>query len=418
MNVIVAPSTISGELIIPPSKSIAQRVLAASLLHKGVTTIYNFGSSDDEKAALTIIQQLGVRTIIKSNELRIISEGVVPTTNEIKCGESGLSARLFTPIAATSSLLLTIQAEGSLSKRPMHFFKEILSQLHVEVDDSNGTLPISVQGPLIPKDILIDGSLSSQFLTGLLFAFVCSTSKKVVITVNALASRPYIDLTLEVLKNFGHIIYNEGYERFVINPIPIINSEINYTIEADWSSASYWIVAALIAGDISLKGLNENSLQADKAILEVVKKCGGNFEFDGVFLKVNQTEKLRSFEFDASDAPDLFPILSMLASCCEGISRITGLHRLKHKESDREKSIIAMLTSFGVNHKKEKNTLIIKGTRSIKSCIINAFSDHRIAMSAAIGALKADGDVLIKDAECVSKSYPDFFKHLHSFRRL
>lgn len=414
MNAVITPKKIKGSIVVPASKSLMQRACAGALLHHGTTYIHNAGNADDDVAALKIIQQLGAKIhLLADNSLQIISHGVQPVTDEIDCNESGLSARLFTTIAATYHKLITVNGRGSLLKRPMSFFHEVLPKLNVEVLATNNFLPITLKGPLVAKSISIDGSLSSQFLTGLLFAYAFTAREKVTIDVHDLNSKPYIDLTLRVLKQFGKSIINDGYNRFVISPTNFREEEVNFIVEGDWSSASYWIVAGLLNGNVELKGLDENSLQADKAILNVVKQCGGKVLFKDDTLTIRHTNNLQQFHYDATDCPDLFPVLSVLASCCKGTSSIKGLHRLLHKESNRKMSICEMLNSFRVDFYTEEDTLNIHGTAELKSCTINSFNDHRIAMSAAIGALKADGNVNIQDAECVSKSYPDFFEHLN-----
>lgn len=391
-----------------------QRACAAALLNNGFTTLYNPGISDDDRAALRIIKKLGATIeTFPDGSLRIESEGIKPVSNSISCGESGLCARLFTPIAALSNQALTITGEGSLLERPMDFLTAVLAQLNVQVSDTQGRLPITVQGPLQPKAIHVDGSLSSQFLTGLLFAYAFAARQDVKIEVSHLASKPYIDLTLSLLEHFGKRIANNEYTHFTIVAARQERHDVTYTVEADWSSASYWIIAGLINGAIRLKGLNSNSRQADRVLLDIVKSCGGNLTFEDNTLHIHKTTSLQSFYFDATDAPDLFPALAVLAASCHGSSILKGLGRLKHKESNREESIRQLLNSFGVPYTIDGDSLIITGIQQFKSCTINSFVDHRIAMAAAVGALKAEGEVTIRDAQCVSKSYPDFFKHLN-----
>ena len=242
MTTIVSPSIIHGTLTAPASKSSMQRACAAALLHKGTTHIYNAGISNDDKAALDIIQQLGATVHFRNDYIEIVSKGFGSATSEnktINCGESGLSIRMFSPIAALSSSIINIVGEGSLQKRPMDFFDETFPQLEIEIISTEGKLPLQIKGPLQPKDITIDGSLSSQFLTGLLFAFGEAATETATITVINLKSKPYIDLTLNVMENFGYEIVNDNYERFIINPkVNKENEIIKYTVEGDWSSRS------------------------------------------------------------------------------------------------------------------------------------------------------------------------------------
>ena len=202
MKAIVVPSQLKGSITAPTSKSSMQRACAAALVRKGETVLFNPGSSNDDKAALNIIQQLGAKVDVQSDRIIINSNGVKPVGNVIDCHESGLSIRMFTSIAALSEQLITVKGSGSLSKRPMNFFDEVLPQLCVEIKSNNGYLPIEINGPLQPKNITIDGSLSSQYLTGLLFAYAAADASDVSIKVTNLTSRPYVDLTLQVLKSF------------------------------------------------------------------------------------------------------------------------------------------------------------------------------------------------------------------------
>ena len=219
MQAIIKPGKIRGEATIPPSKSMMQRACAAALLHRGTTIIRNAGTSDDDKAALRVIQQLGAKVhTLANNELEIISHGVQPVSDKIDCGESGLCARLFSPIAAVSHLPVLISGNGSLLERPMEAFKSIFEQVHVALPDFNARIPFTVKGPMQIHDIEIDGSMSSQFLSGLLFAFAFTTHEPVTIKVNELKSVPYIDLTLSVLQKFGKQVTHDNYSIFYVKP--------------------------------------------------------------------------------------------------------------------------------------------------------------------------------------------------------
>lgn len=415
-SISILPSSIQGTLRVPPSKSMTQRLCAAALLHRGTTNIHQPGNTDDDQAALRIICDLGAHiTLMNEKFWRIDSDGVKPIHNTIFCGESGLSARLFTTLAALSSQPITLTGMGSLLHRPMGDLLHILQSLQVRTTDTQGCLPITVQGPLSIQDVTIDASLSSQFLSGLLFAYAFAATKEVVITVNELVSIPYIDLTLDVLKEFGRKVRHDQYHRFVITPVTTTLKEVVVTPEADWSSAAYWLVAAAINGAVRLEGLQMKSSQGDRAILDIVRGCGGKVEVMNDALLVNTaTAHLTAFEYDATHTPDLFPILAILATACKGMSVIQGIHRLSHKESNRIQSITEMLHAFGVPFTIASNALQIEGVTALKAANINTHHDHRIAMAASIGALRAAGVVTIDDAACVSKSYPAFFEHLRS----
>jgi 3-phosphoshikimate 1-carboxyvinyltransferase len=414
MTTIVSPSIINGTLAAPASKSSMQRACAAALLHKGTTHIHNAGISNDDKAALDILKQLGASVSFKNDYVEINSNGFganIAENKTINCGESGLSIRMFSPIAALSTITINIIGEGSLQKRPMDFFDEIFPQLGIEISSNNGKLPLQINGPLQPKNITIDGSLSSQFLTGLLFAFGKAATETVTITVNDLKSKPYIDLTLNVMANFGFNIVNDNYERFIINPKENNdNTIIEYTVEGDWSSASFLLVAGAIAGSVKLSGLDMQSAQADKAIMEVLQLCGAKINISADFIEITKTE-LKAFDFDATDCPDLFPPMAALAAYCNGTTKIKGIHRLAAKESDRAKTLQDIFGKMGVDILLKEDEMIIEGG-TIKSAEVSSHHDHRIAMAAAIAALGAEGNITITEAEAINKSYPQFFEDL------
>ncbi len=397
MQAIISPGHMSGVVTIPPAKSMMQRACAAALLHRGTTVITNPGYSDDDKAALSIIQQLGAEVYeTVDNTIEIVGSGLRPKSEVIHCGESGLSARLFIPIAALSHSDITVTGTGSLLHRPMKEYLQVLPKLGVSVLETNDGLPMVVRGPLQPGNIEIDGSASSQFLTGLLTVYAFTATEPVQILVNDLVSKPYIDLTLQTLRSFGKNIINKDYREFIINPKQLAQvDEVNIHIEGDWSAGANFIVAQAMGADVYIKGLNENSVQADATITRVVNSN-------------------MPFEFDATHSPDLFPILSVYAGYCAGRSEIKGLHRLVHKESNRIESIKTMLENLGISFSIADDTLIVQGGKTFKSCTVDAHNDHRIVMAAAIAALQAKGPITINGAEAVSKSYPAFFEDLLS----
>jgi 3-phosphoshikimate 1-carboxyvinyltransferase len=265
---------------------------------------------------------------------------------------------------------------------------------------------------LQPADITIDGSLSSQFLTGLLMAYAKACTKPVSIKVNDLKSKPYIDLTLLVMKHFGWNVENKNYQEFCF--IPAINdqrSTIHYTVEGDWSGAAFLLVAGAIAGEITVEGLDLNSPQADKAILSALKSAGAKISIDNNKLTIAPAT-LQAFQFDATDCPDLFPPLVALASYCNGITTIKGVTRLTHKESNRALSLQQEFKKMGVEIDVKEDDMLIKGNTGLTGAKVHSHHDHRIAMACAVAALKAVGETVINDADAINKSYPDFYEHL------
>jgi 3-phosphoshikimate 1-carboxyvinyltransferase len=414
VNVTIKPSVIKGTIVAPASKSSMQRACAAALLHSGETTIYNAGKSNDDLAALDIIQKLGASVEINNEKLIINNKDKKLSGNNINCGESGLSIRMFTPIAALSNKEVTISGTGSLLKRPMDFFDEIFPQLGIEVESNKGMLPLKIKGPLQPKDITIDGSLSSQFLTGLLFAYAKAATHTVTITVNNLKSKPYIDLTLQVMKHFGYNVENNNYESFTIKPInQSTNKPINYTVEGDWSGAAFLLVAGAIAGNITVKGLDVFSTQADRKILDALRDCGCKLSIEENKIECAYPPLgVRGFHFNATDCPDLFPPLVALASYCNGTTVIEGVSRLAHKESNRALTLQQEFAKMGVEIILQDDLMMIKGGEGVKGATVHSRHDHRIAMACAVAALKAAGATVIEEAEAINKSYPDFYEHL------
>jgi 3-phosphoshikimate 1-carboxyvinyltransferase len=385
------------------------------LLAHGTTIIRNPGHSNDDKAALGVIKGLGA--VIEQQQdgsLKITGGGVHPDVLAVSCGESGLGIRMFTPIVSLSNNRITINGEGSLTTRPMDFFDEVLPQLGVAITSKEGRLPLQVQGPLQPRNITIDGSLSSQFLTGLLMAYAAAGARDVTITVNNLKSKPYIDLTLQVMQQFGWTVENKNYEQFhftgTTNHQP---STINYTVEGDWSGAAFLLVTGAIAGDITVKGLDVQSTQADKAVLQALQACGARLSIQDEQIEIGPAA-LKAFQFDATECPDLFPPLVALAAYCKGTTVIEGANRLTHKESNRALTLQEEFGKMGIEIELQNDLMLIKGGGGVKGASVHSHHDHRIAMACAVAALKATGETTISEAQAVGKSYPDFYEHIAS----
>jgi 3-phosphoshikimate 1-carboxyvinyltransferase len=425
---------LKGHIQAPASKSSMQRACAAALLKNGESIIKKPGHSNDDKAAIEILKTLGAEVEISAEEMRVQSIGFpkIPPSGgggAINCGESGLSIRMFTPLAALSDKEITINGSGSLVTRPMDFFDEILPQLGVKIKSNNGKLPMKIQGPLQAKNIEVDGSLSSQFLTGLLMAYgvaspnpsergaLDSQSSTVTIKVKNLKSKPYIDLTLDVMKKFGLIVpQNKNYEEFIFHKDslqvpPSGGFRGAYTVEGDWSGGAFLLVAGAIAGPITVRGLDLSSTQADKAIIEALMSANAGIAMDAKGIQLHPVE-MNGFYFDATDCPDLFPPLVALAAYCKGKTTIKGVSRLTHKESNRALTLQDEFDKMGVTIDLQDDIMIVHGTGKVKGADVHSHHDHRIAMSCAVAALKADSETVIEEAQAVKKSYPDFYDDL------
>ncbi|MDB5251099.1 MAG: aroA [Flaviaesturariibacter sp.] len=412
MQAIVSPSRLSGMLTAPASKSSMQRACAAALLKGGCTILDNPGVSDDDRAALGIIGQLGATVRKEGDTIVIESGGIRPEGGSIHCGESGLSVRMFTSIAALCQAPVTITGSGSLLKRPLSFFNEVLPQLGVLCESANGFLPLRVTGPLKPRNITVDGSLSSQFLTGVLMAYSASGASGTTISVTNLNSKPYIDLTLKVMADFGlPVPVNHDYKEFTFGDDVIRAGDVRYQVEGDWSGGAFLLVAGALAGSLDVDGLDVFSTQADKAILQALSQAGAGMSVQEGLIAMRQAP-LKEFHVNATDCPDLFPPLVALASRCPGRSVIEGVHRLAHKESNRALTLQEEFGKMGVGIQLQDDLMVISGGEAIRSATVSSHHDHRIAMACAVAALNADGPVTITGAEAVDKSYPHFWQHL------
>ncbi|HVB04105.1 MAG TPA: 3-phosphoshikimate 1-carboxyvinyltransferase [Chitinophagaceae bacterium] len=406
----IIPSAITGELRANPSKSAMQRAVALSMLARGKSIIRNPGQSQDGLAALQVAGRLGALIRQFEDRIEITGNGVDPQISEINCGESGLSIRMFTPLAAICARPLVITGQGSLALRPMHFFEKMLPALGVSCQTTGGRLPIRIKGPLRAGNIEVDGSLSSQFLTGLLMAFG-AVADQAEVRVRNLKSKPYIGLTLELMAIFGVKVVNDHFQHFVFEKkqryVPT-----DYTVEGDWSGAAFLLVAGAVSGHISVSGLRTDSAQSDKAILQALENCRANVRVGQQALSVS-TGDLRAFDFDATDCPDLFPPLVALAAHCQGTSTISGVSRLAHKESDRGKTLQQEFATLGIGIALVGDQMRVTGGK-IRGARVDSHQDHRIAMACAVAGLTAGGPVVIDGAEAVNKSYPEFWDHLRS----
>ncbi len=404
-----------GTVQAPPSKSYGQRAIAAALLMPTPTILVGLGADNDTRAALGIAEALGCTvSSLTDGSVEIRPGSRVPEQVVLDCGESGLAARLFTPIAAMRCPVLSVSGHGSLLQRPMGGLGRTLTQLGFAVQDNHGRLPLRVTGTPSFKDIDLGTESSSQYLTGILFALAGNADRRIAVRTAHVVSKPYIDLSLQVLERFGFPVATAGYSEFIINPASFAPPpQQPVVVEGDWSSAAFLLVAGALTGKVTLEGLNPNSAQADRNILEVLRIAGARISILDDSITVDGAQ-LDAFETDATHCPDLFPILAVLAAGCRGESEIRGLHRLFDKESNRVESIGEMLLRFGVGFSMDNDMLYIKGQRGRLPAEIDPYNDHRIAMAAAVMALTGAKCTTIKDADCISKSYPAFFEDLRT----
>jgi 3-phosphoshikimate 1-carboxyvinyltransferase len=403
----VAPSEVNGSIRAPSSKSMTQRAIAAGLLSEGESTIINPSFCNDSLAAISIARSLGA-DVSSETSILTMKGGGKPAETTLNCGESGLAIRMFSPVAALFPEEICITGSGSLTTRPMSMIEDALAQLGVSCKTNKGFLPVTIKGPLTGGLCHINGSLSSQLLTGLLMALPLA-EKDSLVTVDNLKSRPYIDMTLQVLSHFGIKVMNDGYSRFTIPGRQKYRAS-EFTVEGDWSGGAFLLVAGAIAGDLTVDGLRTDSAQSDRAILEALDRAGAKMSMAQNSVRVFKSE-LRAFEFDATDSPDLFPPLAVLASYCSGTTGIRGAWRLIHKESNRAEALVKEFSKLNIKIEISGDYMLITGGRP-SGGITDSHNDHRMAMAMATAALGASGDVVIRDPDCIGKSYPGFFDDL------
>ncbi|TXT45866.1 MAG: 3-phosphoshikimate 1-carboxyvinyltransferase, partial [Spirochaetes bacterium] len=424
---ICGQGVLRGRVEAPVSKSSQQRAIACALLSTGVSRLSASNSSSplcaDSAAALKLAEDAGAEVSIASEHIEISGIGgksvLVDSTNiprRFSCGESGLCMRMFAPVMALSPHAFFLDAEGSLQHRPMGMVQEALSSMGVSCGSSGGFPPLKIQGPLRGGDYRIDASKSSQFLTGMLVALPLASEDSVLRATNPV-SRGYLDLTIATCQAFGvDIQRSENFQEFRIEGRQTYKAR-DFKVEGDWSGAAFLVCAGAIAGEaLRIGGLSMESAQPDKAVVTAVQVAGVEISWEKASCSEDLVVRqgvLRAFDFDATDCPDLFPPLAVLAAACPGTSRVKGIHRLRAKESDRAASIAAMLEGLGISVILSEDYMVITGGQ-IMGGRVEAFGDHRIAMAAAIAALIARDPVSISGAECVAKSWPDFFETLES----
>lgn len=406
----IQPGKRFGTIAIPASKSDGQRALLAAALSKGESKLINLGESKDELAMLSAIKNLGAK-VKQIDESTFVVKGIqnFPNEAELNMGESGLGIRLITSVCAAHQGVFMIYGKGSLEKRPLTFFEDTLPLFNAGISSNAGLIPLEITGPMRGSTVELDGSQSSQYISGMMMALPLLKEDSR-IHVKNLNSLPYLQMTLDTLNKFGIEVSHQNYEDFIVrgnqNYIPT-----TYSIESDWSSASYWLVASALGYNIQLTGLSMTSLQADKNILEAFEAANCLVEFRENKIRINGKNR-KPFKFDATHCPDLFPALATFASLCDGKSEIKGVSRLTHKESNRGIVLQEEFANIGVVIILDGDIMHIHGKNSIEGGKVNSHNDHRIAMCFAIAGLFSDDEIEINGAEAVAKSYPTFWVDL------
>lgn len=394
-NILIKPRKLSGEVVVPPSKSMAHRAIICAALSKGKSIIDNIDLSDDIIATINAARSMGAK--IEIDNRKVIVEGILSSPNNedfiVDCNESGSTLRFFVPITMLLNQKKTFIGKGNLGKRPLNVFYEIFDKQGIKYSYKKDILDLQVEGKLKPDTFYVRGDISSQFITGLLFALpLLNDDSKIVIT-SKLESKSYLDLTLSMLDKFGIEIENKDYKEFIIKG----NQEykaMDYTVEGDYSQAAFFLSANYIGNDIDIKGLDENSLQGDKEILK--------------WLEVLKNDENKVI--DATNCPDIIPILTVCAALTKGKTEIINAGRLRIKECDRLTAISTQLNKLGADIIEHEESLTINGVDSLNGGYVDSFKDHRISMSLAIASSRCKDDIIIKDYMCVKKSYPHFYE--------
>jgi len=404
----IYPSGIGGTIQAPGSKSAVIRAVAAGLLATDRTRILDPGGyCDDALVALEVAGKLGAAIQVSPDAVEMAG-GLKPFEGSLHCGESGLVVRLFTAIAALCDRPVRFTGDASLQKRPMNDLPVALEQLGARVQTTRGFLPVTVEGPMHGGKTTIDGSTSSQYLTGLLMALPLLKEASE-IHVHNLRSIPYIDLTISILDAFGVEVLNHGYKKFSI-PGDQAYRGCDLVVEGDWSGAAFMLVAGALAGHVKVTNLDMDSKQADKRILNVLEKAGARVSYGAGLVEVEKND-LNAFDCDITDCPDLAPPLVALAAHSDGISNLYGAGRLAVKESHRGRVLVDEFSKLGVSIRLSDDVLSVEG-KTVTGGTVFPHQDHRIAMAASILALKAQQPIEVLNPECVNKSYPGFFRDL------
>ena len=409
MNKHVKTCKLQGTIQIPSSKSDGQRALLAAALNVGNSIfLKNIGESDDEHNMCGIIESCGA-VIHQSGNGKIEVTGVskLPVNLHVNCGESGLALRLIAFVCSAFSGEKNLTGTGSLLAREHSFFADYFPQMGVVIEGEKNKLPFRLKGKLKGGNYTVDGSQSSQYISGLLMALPLLDEDSELIVTNLL-SRPYVEMTLHTLESFGIRVENQNFNRFIVKGKQKYRCN-EYFIENDWSSGSYWLVAAAIGHNVSLRGLNVESKQADKQILQALRLSRCHVRFKDGLLSVEGSDRI-AFNFDATHCPDLFPVLVTLAAFCKGTTTLKGALRLKNKESNRGRVLQNEFKKIGLRIDLKDDEMQIHGGEGMYSAEVDSNDDHRIAMCLAITGTKIKDGLVIKNAESVTKSYKNFWE--------
>ncbi len=410
MLVRLTPSRLCGTIAAPPSKSMSHRAVLCAALCRGNSQITGLGQSRDIDATLDAVQQLCATVTPYKDGINIFGHGGFRTiTREVNCGESGSTLRFLIPLFSLTQQKIDFVGGGRLFARPQTIYAKLFrSQGLTFTQDENG---ISISGALHAGAYAIPGNISSQFISGLLFMMPLLDQQSTLTVTGDFESASYVELTLATLKDFGITVHRPSFNEFII-PGKQRYMPCPYTVEGDYSQAAFLAVLGALVGDITVSNLRPDSKQGDAAILDILARCGAEFTRNGNDVTFAKS-KLTATDIDLADCPDLGPVLTVLAACCEGTTTITNAGRLRIKESDRILAMETELKKFGVDITSTEDTITITGgALQTPTEPLAAHNDHRVVMSLAVLALGNDITVDLADAQAVAKSWPEFFVDL------
>ncbi len=413
MKVTIQPKQLKGTVLIPPSKSLSHRAIIAASLAKGESIISNVMLSKDIEATIKGMTALGASIKVEDTTLRITGSDILRRECFIDANESGSTLRFLLPLALVNPEPMEFRGKNHLVKRPLDSYFKIFDRLGISyIHPLDAYLPLKTKGGLIPGCYEVKGNISSQFITGLLFALPLLNGDSKIKIIGDLESKGYVDLTLDILSMFGIHITNHHYEEFFIEGNQTY-TPFNYTVEGDYSQTAFFLIAGAMGADIKLKGMRRDSYQGDKKIIEDIQAFHGNIYMDdeSLFCSPGLT---KGTTIDFSQSPDLGPALTVLASVSEGISCFRHVERLRIKECDRVSCMREALNQLGAHIEEEPDTMTIYGVPHLQGGIVDSYNDHRVAMALAMASLKMKEPLTIVNAECVSKSYPNFWEIFES----
>lgn len=401
-----SPFVPNGTVNVPPSKSDVHRAIICAAMANGVSRISPVALSNDIKATIGCIKALGADAVLENNVLTVDGTNMYKNkTALLDCGESGSTLRFFIPIAAVGNINATFVGKGKLPQRPIGIFTEALPKAGT-VCKTEGGLPLEIKGQLKSGIFEIPGNVSSQFITGLLLALPILEGDSEIVLTSPLESVGYIAMTIRTMKQFGvniqatekgwHIKGGQSYKT------------CDYTTDGDWSQAAFFMVLGAVSGKVTVKGVAKDSTQGDKKCAEILARFGAKVTQLDNEVTVEKGE-LKAITIDASQIPDLVPVLSVCAAFAKGTTKIINAERLRIKECDRLKATAELLNNLGGKVKELSDGLEIAGVSSLKGGNVNGYNDHRIVMSAAVCAARSDEDITATFAMSINKSYPDFY---------